>query len=179
MIRFVFNEQKAAQAAARILRRHGEPMHRDKLVKLLYLADRRQLVERGIPITGAQFVSAPSGAELTEISRLLTSPSAEWSRYVVQAEDQCVRATPREDCSELSEYSCSLLDQICDGYAHRTAAELRRHSSQLCEWRCPDGAPVPVDLEQLLRAEGLNERQVSAVAEQLGAIHAFDAALRG
>ena len=179
MIQFTFNERRAAQAAARILRRHGKPMHRDKLVNLLYLADRRQLVERGIPITGAQFISSPNGAELTEIAHLLASPTAEWSRHVSQAENQLLCAASRDDCSELSDYSCHLLDEICDQHAHRTTAELRRHSSRLCEWRCPDGAPVPVDLRQLLRAEGLDERQINAISEQLGAIHAFDAALRG
>ena len=179
MIQFTFNERRAAQAATRILRRHGKPMPAAKLAQLLYLADRRQLVERGIPITGAQFVSAPNGAELTEISQRLASPTAEWSRYVVQAEDLRLCAAPSDDCSELSDYSCRLLDEICDQHAHRTIAELRRHSSQLCEWRCPDGAPVPVDLRQLLRAQGLGERQINAISEQLGAIHAFDAALRG
>ena len=94
MIQFTFNERRAAQAAARILRRHGKPMPAAKLAQLLYLADRRQLVERGIPITGAQFVSAPNGAELTEISQLLASPTAEWSRHVVQAEDLRLCAAP-------------------------------------------------------------------------------------
>ena len=46
-MRFVFDERRAAQAAARLLDKHGGTMPWLKLVKLLYLADRAALVEGG------------------------------------------------------------------------------------------------------------------------------------
>ena len=39
-VEFIFDERKAAQAAAHLLRRHGSSMWDIKLIKLLYLADR-------------------------------------------------------------------------------------------------------------------------------------------
>lgn len=36
MIEFVFDEREAAQAAAHVLRRHGGPLHRDVLIRILY-----------------------------------------------------------------------------------------------------------------------------------------------
>ena len=35
-----------------------------KLIKLMYLADRRCLIETGFPITGDRMVSMPKGPEL-------------------------------------------------------------------------------------------------------------------
>ena len=48
-MKFVFDERKAAQAAAHLLHRHGGPMPYIKLIKLLYLADRRGLRRDGSP----------------------------------------------------------------------------------------------------------------------------------
>jgi hypothetical protein len=58
-IKFVFNEKKAAQAAAYLLKLHGGKMDYRKLLTLLYLADRKLLAERGRTITGDEFVNAP------------------------------------------------------------------------------------------------------------------------
>lgn len=54
---FIFDEHKATQAAAYLLRRGGGRMRYMKLIKLLYLADRTALIETGSPITGDRFVA--------------------------------------------------------------------------------------------------------------------------
>ena len=61
----MFNERKAAQAAAWFLRQQGGRMPHLKLVKLMYLADRQSLDEHGFPITGVLAVSMPHGPVLS------------------------------------------------------------------------------------------------------------------
>jgi hypothetical protein len=46
-----FDERKATEATALLLSLRGGQMHYMKLIKLLYLADRRALLRWGIPIT--------------------------------------------------------------------------------------------------------------------------------
>src|SRR4051812_9596906 len=50
-MRISFNEQKATQAAARLLELRGGRISYLKLIKLLYLADREALLQWGRPIT--------------------------------------------------------------------------------------------------------------------------------
>ncbi|MGH7718763.1 MAG: hypothetical protein ACREON_07970 [Gemmatimonadaceae bacterium] len=46
-----YREDKTTQAAARLIEREGGEINVMKLVKLLYLAERRALLEWGRPIT--------------------------------------------------------------------------------------------------------------------------------
>ena len=66
-VEFIFDERKAAQAAAHLLRRHGSSMPYIKLIKLLYLADRQSLIETGYTITGDQLVAMSDGPALNRV----------------------------------------------------------------------------------------------------------------
>jgi uncharacterized phage-associated protein len=58
-VRFPFDERKAAQAAAYLLKKHDGRLNFMKLIKLLYLADRKSLLENGKPITGDRMLAMP------------------------------------------------------------------------------------------------------------------------
>ena len=61
-MRFIFQEEKAAQAAGYLLNKYPSKSHNlMALLKMLYLADRMALVETGYPITGDRMVSMPNG----------------------------------------------------------------------------------------------------------------------
>ena len=171
MIRFVFNEQKAAQAAARILRRHGEPMHRDKLVKLLYLADRWFLVEHHVTITGDDFISANDGPALCRIRELASGPAeeprADWSRHVSIAADSLACATPNDDESLLSEASSQFLDRIHDRFADDLIDELAQRLRSFSEWKGPCAEPVPIDPREILTAAGCADWYIDRIEADL------------
>ncbi len=84
-MRYLFEEKKAAQAAAYLLKLHGEPMKYFVLIKLLYLADRQSLIETGLPITGDKMVSMPHGPVLSQILDLIQAgkqdDSSPWFHY--------------------------------------------------------------------------------------------------
>lgn len=58
-IKFVFDDRKAAQAAAYLLKLNGGKMDYRRLITLLYLADREMLLKHGRTITGDEFVNVP------------------------------------------------------------------------------------------------------------------------
>jgi uncharacterized phage-associated protein len=62
-----FNERKATQAAAYLLKRRGGKMSYMKLIKLLYFADRVALSRFGRPITTDRYVSMDRGPVLSHI----------------------------------------------------------------------------------------------------------------
>jgi uncharacterized phage-associated protein len=67
-----FNEKKATQAAAYLLKRRGGTMSYMKLIKLLYLADRKALVRWGRPITTDRYLSMERGPALSHVLDLAT-----------------------------------------------------------------------------------------------------------
>ena len=69
-ITFHFDERKAAQAAAWLLRRHGRPLDAARLATLLYLVDRRAVLESGGPTTGDAWIATEHGPSLRRIAEL-------------------------------------------------------------------------------------------------------------
>ena len=66
-----FNEAKATQAAACLLKLRGGQMSYLKLVKLLYLADREALLRWDRPITTDRYVSMDNGPVLSRVLNLI------------------------------------------------------------------------------------------------------------
>jgi hypothetical protein len=60
-----YREDKATQAAARLLKLRGGAMSHLKLIKLLYLAERASLVRLGRPLTDDSCASLPHGPVLS------------------------------------------------------------------------------------------------------------------
>jgi uncharacterized phage-associated protein len=85
-MRFVFNERKAAQMAAHLLDLSGRSMKYLQLMKLMYLADRTALLEKGRPISGDRYVSMKFGPVLSEVLDLLRdepqSSDTPWFEYI-------------------------------------------------------------------------------------------------
>ena len=180
MIRFPFRERKASQAAAHLLKRHGNEMHYLLLIKLLYLADRQALIERGLPITGDRLVSMDWGPVLSEIKDLLTmepetSGGGEaWREYVAEPVMYKVKGRKNNpEADELSEYEVALLDQIDDQFGAIDRFELSRWTHDLPEWRDPHGSSLPIDPADILEHAGKSWDSIAEIAdeaEQLGFI---------
>lgn len=60
-----YREEKATEAAARLLKLRGGAMSHMKLIKLLYLLDREAYVRWGRPVTYDTYVSMPHGPVLS------------------------------------------------------------------------------------------------------------------
>jgi hypothetical protein len=82
---FPFDSRKSVQALAFLLKQcPRRKCDRDKLLALLYLADRESLKETGHPITGDVFLAAPHGMTLEECQRRLggSRHASFWGRIV-------------------------------------------------------------------------------------------------
>ncbi len=119
-IQFTFNEEKAAQAASHVINACGGTVPYMSLIKMLYLADRRCLIERGQPITGDKWYSMPKGPILSQVLDLLRlkapladgTPGACWRTYVNEPFGKLVSAGIRSDDGELSDYEIRVLDEV-------------------------------------------------------------------
>ena len=171
-MRFPFNERKAAQAAAYLLARNNGRLNYMKLIKLLYLADRKALLEHGKPITGDRMVSMPKGPVLSGILTLINwgqrrEEPCIWLEYISPPRQYEVElADPNPKFDRLSERERRILDQVFERYGRIDKWSLVEITHELPEWRDPRGSSIPIDPADILRAEGFSEEAIRRVAHE-------------
>jgi len=179
-MRFVFDERRAAQAAARLLHSHDGLMPSIKLIKMLYLADREALIETGVPITGDRFVSMRHGPVLSRVLDLIKdddpAPDSIWHGYVERG-DFDVRLVGRADDDWLSRCNRDTLDGIFEVYGCRKEWDVVAHTHALPEWTDPGKGATPIDPEDILRYSGYSEEAIQSIAEQAEAAYSMHNAL--
>lgn len=169
-----FDENKATQVAAYLLRLRGGQMHYIKLIKLMYLADREALLRWGVPITRDRYVSMDNGPVLSRVLNLITDdrPKPVWSQYISaplgEYEVKLVKDAPNDALSRAEE---KLLDEIFQQYGYRNRWELIDNvMHKLPEWQDPNKSSIPIQLRDILKAGGESEESIRDVLREL---HSF------
>ena len=170
MIRFPFRERKASQAAAHLLKLHGNEMYYLLLIKLLYLADRHALIERGLPITGDRLVSMDYGPVLSKVKDLLTmeleGDGTIWGEYVSEPSQWKVTGRKEDpETDELSEFEIAVLDQVNADHGSTDRFELSKWTHDLPEWQDPHGSSLPIDPGDILRHAGKPNDEIEEIAD--------------
>lgn len=172
LIQYHFNERKAGQAAATLLREAGGKLPYMVLIKLLYLADRACLAESGCPITGDRYVSMAKGPVLSQVLDLISEgphpdrPSP-WFDFVSAPEGYdvtLVRDFADDEFGELSDYETSLLRRAWDDFGGIPKWDLIEvlHKT-LPEWEDPGGSVRPIRPEDILRAVGKTDDEIREI----------------
>lgn len=179
-MRFVFDERRAAQAAARLLDRHDGTMPFLKLVKLLYLADRAALVEGGHPITGDRFVSMRFGPVLSRVLDLIRddcpAEDSVWHGYVARKRFDACLVGPADN-EWLSERNMGILDGVFDTFGCLKEWDVVARTHALPEWKDPGDSAIPIEPEDVLRYSGYSEKSIGYVAEQAEAAYSLHTTL--
>ncbi len=175
-MRFVFDEQKSAEAAAYLLRLADGPLPQIKLLKLLYIADRQALKETGYPITGARMVSMEHGPVLSQIYDRMTLGDARetpWSLYIRPPRDFEVSLRIEPEWLNLSDYDRDLLGLVWARFGAMDRWALVRLTREFPEWTDPIGSSVDIDPAVILREAGWPEAEIRAAAENAEGIRAL------
>jgi uncharacterized phage-associated protein len=180
LMRMRFNEAKATQAAARLLRNRGGRMSYMKLVKLLYLADREALARWGRPISTDTYVSMKHGPVLSQVLNLITEgedPSfgtTVWAKHISEPDhfDVILKEEPSGDL--LSEAEDELLDEIFKNYGHMNRWALVDFVHKLPEWKDPDGSAFPIEYADILRAQNKKPNEIRAIENELQSLSQLD-----
>lgn len=181
-IRFCFNATKAAQAAGIILNLSQGKRNYMELVKLLYLADRKALIELENPITGDKFVSLPYGPVLSRILNLIregpvTENDAPWFDVVSPREGYDVRILKSIGDDELSNAEIRILKEVFSEYGNLNWKELSRVTHALPEWSDPDGGPIPITPETILALGGKTPEDIQNIKQEAQLFRKLDVAL--
>lgn len=176
----MFDERKAAQAAACLVHKAGGKLPLLKLMKLMYLSERLSLERYGDTITGDSFASMPHGPVLSmtldHMNGALQSQDGGWETWIAdRAEnslvlrDQSMIRSPEEDLLALSDTDLECLGEIWEKFGHWDKYKLRdyTHSDACPEWEDPKGSSRPIPTSRLLRAVGYKPDQVEALTKRL------------
>lgn len=173
----MFDERKAAQAAAFLLdQASGKRMPLLKLMKLLYLADRRSIDQFGHPITFDAMVSMPHGPVLSQTLDLINGATESkpegWEHWIAdRAEHQVsVRrgvSVSRDSLLDLSDADVDTLATTWAQFGQMTKWQLRDYTHQHCpEWKDPAGSSNPIRYQDVLVALNKSPEQVQALTER-------------
>lgn len=174
-----FNERKATQAAAHMLRLRGGKMSYLKLIKLLYLADRTALTRWGRSITTDRYVSMDRGPVLSRVLDLATdgedpgTPSI-WSSFISEPANYEVSLKDDPSDDELSVAEIGVLDEVFREFGHLGRWDLVELTHRLPEWKNPNGSAIPISVSDILKANGKSALEISAVEDELGEIAEAD-----
>lgn len=169
----VFNERKATQVAASFIKLCGGKLNYMKLIKLMYLAERRALLNWGRPITYDSYFSLKHGPILSTTLDLISEGEQPdsghvWFKYISVPHNYEVSLS--QDCSpdDLSEAEEFLLNQIFQEYGYFNKWDLVDHlHSDLPEWKNPGRSSIPITYRDILMAGGRLEEEIQFIEEEI------------
>jgi uncharacterized phage-associated protein len=167
-----YHQERATQAAARLLKLRGGTMSYMKLLKLLYLADRRALLEHGRPITFDRYVSMDHGPVLSQTYNLIVSEEQPgrhtyWRRYISEPRGYEVTLLGDAPNGELSTAQERILDEVFAEFGTMGRWQIVDYLHTLPEWEDPQGSSIPIALRDVLRGGGVDDETAEAVEEDL------------
>jgi uncharacterized phage-associated protein len=182
----LFDERRAAQAAAFLLFMAGGRLQVLKLMKLLYLAERLSLQRYGNPLTGDRLVSLPRGPALSMTLELINGASSSpegWESWISSREDHQVtlvdpdRVRSLENLTHLSEADIEVLQETWKNFGRMEQNQLIEYThNELPEWKDPEGSSLPIRYGDLFVAVGYSPEQAHYMEEELAAQQYISAA---
>jgi uncharacterized phage-associated protein len=181
-----FDEKRAAQIAAYFLQKANGGMPLLKLMKLMYLADRRSIQLHGHPITFDRMVSMDHGPVLSTTLNLAngsieTGPDG-WDAWISDRSGHNIALNhqfTRDDLDDLSNADLAVLDDVWETVGHLNKWQIRDYTHQNCpEWRDPHGSSIAISMEDILTAVGQSEMNATQQAVALRDLARIEGKLR-
>ena len=165
----MFSEEKVTHMASYLLMKRGGRMSYMKLIKLLYLAERKALAKWGESMSGDKFVSMPYGPVMSNTYGLIQTESKIWDSFIkseANKEISLASGISEDDLDELSRSELRILDDIFSEFGHLSRWDLVEYTHDHCaEWQDPNGSSYPINPIAVLRAQGLDSELAHSLIE--------------
>jgi uncharacterized phage-associated protein len=170
-----FRETKAAELAAYLLRLRGGRMSYMKLIKLMYIVERRSLLRYGHPVTFDLYYSLDHGPILSRTKNLLCEgprPGTEsiFANYVSPPRGYDVELVTNDfEVTHLSDAEVALADEVFAEFGNWWRWDVRDYTHTLPEWQDPEGGSIEITYHDILVAGGVSVEEAHAIEEELDA----------
>lgn len=166
-----FSKKKATQLAAAFIEREGRSINYTKLLKLMYIADRRALLRWDRPITGDSYVSMSNGPVLSATYDLIKANSnAEcfWFEHISEREGYNVSLCEQCLPKNLSRAEEKVVAEIYEEYGHLNQWQLIDIVHEFPEWEDPgSGSPTVIPIRNIFSGEGVSDDEISDIENEL------------
>lgn len=167
-----YEPRKAAQTIAFFALKEGGSINVLKVVKLVYLADRESLRQRGHPIQDEARLSMPYGPVNSTTLDYLNGAYRDdggWSEFLCDRANHDVGLANQnisvEDLDELSEREIDVLEGVWSQFGNMDRFDLAEWTHEhLPEWEDPNGSSRRIPLSRMMAAVGL-DRSVERARE--------------
>lgn len=171
MKHFPLNVRKTVQAVGVLFRTDGvKRMNYMRILKLLFLADRKSLQETGRPITGGPVVAMERGPVLEEVYRLIRGQHVDmptWDAHF-HRERYDLTMVGDPDVGYLSRFEIQKLQDVAKQYAEFDEWDLVKETHKLPEWQKNDPGTScnPIPLKDILEAVGFDKADAAKLEEE-------------
>ena len=171
----MYNEEKTAQMAGYLLKKHNGIMPYLKLMKLLYLADRQSMLKYGDSMTGDSVVAMRLGPVLSNTYDRICEDSeapSSWNDWIKDEADKEVslrkHEVRNEDFDLLSKADEKILDNVFAEFGHYHKYALVNVVHELCkEWKDPGRTSIPIPPKDIFLAGGLSEAEADELVNRM------------
>lgn len=176
-IHFQLREDKAADAAAEVIRLEGGHADMIRVIKLLYLVDRKSLEKRDRPITGDAYCSMKHGPVLSRIYDLVKErePAVTGPWHLrIRREQNTLAVNSPDALGALSQEDLDIIAEVVREHRGRGTWELCDWTHLLPEWEEPGSSSAPIRIERVLEALKKTPEEIEQIAireEGLAAFH--------
>ena len=168
------NIEKLIQTVGYVLSKYGGVLNYTKLIKLLYLADRKSFERSGRSITGDNYVSMKDGPVLSELYDLVKNRHrVESAQHRWNTEFQTcgydlriIRETI--PTGKLSDFDMQALDEIDSKFHSNTYSQMIDyvHDARNCpEWESTNTS-VPLTKSKILKNIGFSKDDIDSILEE-------------
>ena len=178
-----FKERKATQVAALLIKHNGgQSIDKYKLLKLIYLVDRKALELWGHSVTydtPENFPYDPIGPGPTPSHtydlidppkrnlKETSSTSSYWSQFFSNYGGTVSLPSLFPGVGDLSPAEIGLIHEIFEEFGHKTFGELKEYLQALPEYKDIEGSSGPIKWETLLQAVGWTGEDLEEVKKDL------------
>lgn len=169
-MRLPFNEAKATQAAARLLKLAGGKLKYFRLVKLLYLLDRDSLLEYARPVTTDRYQNLSHGPIVTHIydDLIMAAEDGIWNDHISRVGPYAVRLVKEPGNSELSLSQERLINKIFKKFGNKDREWLERYCHSLPEWKNPGKRRrLELPIRDILKAGGKTDEETEEILSEI------------
>lgn len=180
---FRFNEARATEIAAHLIERVGEGgvLNYTKLLKLMYLIDRRMLLEWKEPAVGGRYVSMNNGPLQSRTYDLIRNPALGtgiWGGHIERAGRFNVRLKSAPGTGHFNKALRRVIDEVLAEHGGKSFGDLIEYCHDHCpEWQDPAGSSSEIAYEEIFTREDRaaeipalkrHAREVERLAEAFG-----------
>ncbi len=165
-----FRSRKSAQMCAYFALADGGTIEKLKLIKLIYLSERKFLSEYHHPMLFDELYSLPNGpicsATLNGIDGIIHDEL--WSEYIARNGNivVAVSSLDRDGLNEVSDAEMDVISSIWDDFGQMTSSQIRNYTHEHCkEYTETEKARVPISYRKIF--EALGEEDAAEIAAEI------------